>query len=178
MATAGGGTGVAIGAAVGGPVGATVGGLIGGLVHGSSPRFEGGPLASTVQGVVGNVSQGGAAASAQLQGLAQIIPNDKDSKAWRDVWQNLIPPAIPDRATWTVYDSLSRKYGLAEGNPPGSIAGGLDPSTVTPGPGALPDAVAKVTAPVAQATGISSQTLVLGALIVATGVVVYLVAHH
>lgn len=106
----------AIGAAVGGPTGAALGAVIGSLFSGGSPRYEGGPLMSTIQGALTKISQGGATAAAELQQFASN-PNDKDANQWRDAWQQLIPPILPDADTAALYLQLSKARGYTPAVP-------------------------------------------------------------
>lgn len=106
----------AIGAAVGGPTGAALGAVIGSLFSGGSPRYEGGPLVSTIQAALSQIAEGGPTAAAALRQFASN-PSDKDANQWRDAWQQLIPPILPDADTAALYVQLSKERGYTPAVP-------------------------------------------------------------
>lgn len=161
----------AIGAVVGGPVGAGLGAVIGSLFDGGSPRYEGGPLVSSVQAALQQIAQGGPTAAAALQQFASN-PSDKDANQWRDAWQNLIPPILPDAATAAIYVNLSKARGFTPAVPlrVQPAAGATGGTSNPPGSGA-PAMLAGV------AGSLPSGALWIGGAIVVGLVVVKLLRH-
>src|SRR5579859_5074816 len=76
------------------------------IPSGPSPRFEGGPLQSGVNAGLARIAAGGAAAQTELDNQNRIRVNDKNAKQWQDVWVNLTPGAIKDKATAQYYVQL------------------------------------------------------------------------
>lgn len=156
----------AIGAVVGGPVGAGLGAVIGSLFDGGSPRYEGGPLVSSVQAALQQIAQGGPTAAAALQQFASN-PSDKDANQWRDAWQNLIPPILPDAATAAVYVNLSKARGFTPAvplrvQPAAGTTGGTSSPPGSGAPGTLAGVAGSITSGPALWIGLA----ILGGLVV------------